>query len=163
MCLGSARLGLPVGGRLLIEVQVELLGRWALLRHEVGPPDGYSGVPAMSRAAPARPLRLVFSPLSLGRRRSHDRLSTKSRPPRWSVAAGVAGGLSFRRRQPPSSVEGCLGIFPALLVLEGVQGRLRVIPVISILCRRSFFWSLHQGSSSVTSANSNPSESAWMR
>ena len=100
MCLGSARLGLPVGGRLLIEVQVELLGRWALLRHEVGPPDGYSGVPAMSRAAPARPLRLVFSPLSL---------------------------------------------------------------VISILCRRSFFWSLHQGSSSVTSANSNPSESAWMR
>ena len=95
MCLRFARLGLLVGGRLLIEVQVELLGRWALLRHEVGPPDGYSGVPAMSRAAPARPLRLVFSPLSLGRRRSHDRLSTKSRPPRWSVAAWYAGGGCF--------------------------------------------------------------------
>ena len=65
---------------------MELLGRWALLRREVGPPDGYSGVPAMSRASPARPLRLVFSPLSLGRRRGHDRLSTKSWPPRWSVA-----------------------------------------------------------------------------
>ena len=67
-------------GRLLIEVQVELLGRWALLRHEVGPPDGYSGVPAMSRAAPARPLRLGFSPLSRRPWRSLDRLPYISIP-----------------------------------------------------------------------------------
>ena len=45
------------------------------------------------------------------------------------------------------------GVFPALLVLEGVQSRLLAIPVISILCRRSFFWSFHQGASSVTSAH----------
>ena len=46
-----------------------------------------------------------------------------------------------------------LGYFPALLVLEGVQGRLLAIPVVYMLCRRSFFWSFHQGSSAVTSAH----------
>ena len=121
MCLGSARLGLPVGGRLLIEVQVELLGRWALLRREVGPPDGYSGVPAMSRASPARPLHLVFSPLSLGRRRGHDRLSTKSWPPRWSVAASVA--VSQRRLQHASGGLGLLDYDSGCLRLHYRDGQ----------------------------------------
>ena len=31
---------------------------------------------------------------------SPDGIPIKRPPPRWSVAAGVAGGLSFRRRQP---------------------------------------------------------------
>ena len=111
-------------GRLLIEVQAELLGRWALLGYQVGPPDGYSGVPAMSRAAPARPLRLVVSPWSRRRWRSPDRVPTKSRPPRWSVPAGIAGGLSFRRRQPWVRFR-ALGVLPPRpLVLESAGGLL---------------------------------------
>ena len=108
-------------GRLLIEVQVELLGRWALLRREVGPPDGHSGVPAMSRASPARPLRLVFSPLSLGRRRGHDRLSTKNWPPRWSVAASVA--VSQRRLQHASGGLGLLDYDSGCLRLHYRDGQ----------------------------------------
>ena len=60
------------------------------------------------------------------------------------MSSSTAEGLNFRLRQPPSSFEGCW-YFPALLVLEGAQGRLLAIPVISILCSRSFFWFLHQG------------------
>ena len=44
-----------------------------------------------------------------------------SRPPRWSVAAGVAGGLSFRRRQLWIRFR-ALGVFSCPLVLESVPG-----------------------------------------
>ena len=40
-------------------------------------------------------------------------------PPSVSGGSGTGEGLSFRRRQPPSSFE-ATGVFPALLVLEGV-------------------------------------------
>ena len=99
MCLRFARLGLPVGGSLLIEVQVELLGRWALLGYQVGPLGGYSGVPAMSREAPARPLRLGLSMLSRRRRRSSGGFPTKAGRPvgRWRSASPlVADSLLVR-------------------------------------------------------------------
>ena len=70
--------GYQVCGGVFVEVQAELLGRWALLGYQVGPPGGYSGVPAMSRAAPARPLRLGLSMLSRRPRRSPDVLRERS-------------------------------------------------------------------------------------
>ena len=41
-------------------------------------------------------------------------------PCRRSVSSGTAEGLSFRRRQPPSSFAGCWSTF-ALLLLKGVR------------------------------------------
>ena len=46
----------------------------------------------------------------------------QNRPPRWSVAAGVAGGLSFRRRQPWVRFRALGVLFPALWYLRASQG-----------------------------------------
>ena len=77
--------------------------------------------------------------------------------PSVSGGSGTVEGLSSAVDSHPVRLRAA-GVFPsALLVLEGVQGRLLAIPVVYMLCRWSFFWSFHQGSSSVTSVHLKPS------
>ena len=54
--------------------------------------------------------------------------------PSVSGGSGTVVGLSSAVESRPVRLRAA-GVFPVLLVLEGVQGRLRVIPVVSILCR----------------------------
>ena len=55
--------------------------------------------------------------------------------PSVSGGSGTVEGLSSAVDSQPVRLRAAWGISPALLVPEGVQGRLRVIPVVSILCR----------------------------